>query len=643
MPNATEGAPQNKNQTAVKTKISTGQVTTVVLSAVVIAGLLGFFISFMSYSIMGVSERYQMAVVGSSTAQNFQYHEKNIYFYPASNQTVTNAASGNLVSGWPITINGNLIFGGSAVVTDINNDGSKEVVVKSFTWYDSIPNRIFVFDSKGNPDPNWPYAIKNNTKSFAYSGIGIGDVNNDNLYEISAIDGGGDYREFSLLTPSAKPLSGWPKTIGGGSVYSPTIVDLDNNGYLDVIITRIDQGTVGLSIDAFSNTGVELPGFPYINDQRQFSGVSAGDLNNDSYNELIFTSYNLDKGAWYITVLDHNGQIKPGGHWPVIIPQNYSYAGYRGAPVIADINGDGLLEIIFTVQDTNVSFCAKNLHVLDHNGNELAGFPVNLPAKGITDYNFTNSVAIGDIDKDGKLEIISLMKNSLIDNYHTGVIVLDSNGRIKNGWPLYLDKTWIPQSDAPVIEPVIGDVNNDGFPDIAFCTDYGIVAFSYNAKPISGFPLYLPKGCNNTPTLTDLNGDGNLDIIVASMIDFSLKKTSLYAFNLGVPYKPATIAWPMFQHDFQLSGNYHFKPKGKTIICRSGQTIGDVQGDGLITQEDVDLTFSAYLKSIPLPSDKCCIDTNGDGSITSKDALLISNYLLSDITRDIGLVGQRCK
>ena len=60
------------------------------------------------------------------------------------------------------------------------------------------------------------------------------------------------------------------------------------------------------------------------------------------------------------------------------------------------MNSDGYLEVIIGGNDGYI-------HVLDYNGNDYPGWP-----KYIDRNNLASSPAIGDIDKDGQLEIVML-------------------------------------------------------------------------------------------------------------------------------------------------------------------------------------------------------------------------------------------
>jgi hypothetical protein len=116
------------------------------------------------------------------------------------------------------------------------------------------------------------------------------------------------------------------------------------------------------------------------------------DLEGDGQEEII-VSCERNGGAIYI--LRRNGTIVSG--WPRFVPAVTPDARLASA-VVANLSGDSSLEIIFP--DT-----AGNLWAWDRSGNTLAGFPAsfyaNPPAQATQ-----STPSVGDIDGDGLLEIV---------------------------------------------------------------------------------------------------------------------------------------------------------------------------------------------------------------------------------------------
>jgi len=64
------------------------------------------------------------------------------------------------------------------------------------------------------------------------------------------------------------------------------------------------------------------------------------------------------------------------------------------------------------------------------------------------------------------------------------------------------------------------------------------------------------------------------------------------------------------------------------IVCKDGQVIGDVDGNGYVTLRDANLTADVSLGKIPAPSNLCCIDVNKDSSVDVLDVMKITNIAM---------------
>ncbi|MDO8740273.1 MAG: hypothetical protein Q7J54_01720 [Candidatus Woesearchaeota archaeon] len=80
-----------------------------------------------------------------------------------------------------------------------------------------------------------------------------------------------------------------------------------------------------------------------------------------------------------------------------------------------------------------------------------------------------------------------------------------------------------------------------------------------------------------------------------------------------------------------LAGCTTGEAKAKAATCKSGQLVGDIDGDGRISQTDSELTFNIYLGLLKI-NNICCADVSEDGQVTPGDALLISNIALGNGT-----------
>ncbi len=202
-----------------------------------------------------------------------------------------------------------------------------------------------------------------------------------------------------------------------------------------------------------------------------------------------------------------------------------------GSPTLADINGDGFLDIIAVTNNGHVV-------VRKHNGSLLWDKDI-APAFGMSPgkHEIHSSPAVADIDQDGYLEI-AVGAGTTHPNVCTqgGLILLDHNGNVEPGWPaLAADGSVLPSGcrDSIFATPALGDLDNDGDLEVvAAGFDKRVYAWHHDGTLLPGFPPSshhrsrfptwtdlrdrLADNTWGSPALADLDGDGYLDIVLAT-------------------------------------------------------------------------------------------------------------------------------
>jgi len=323
---------------------------------------------------------------------------------------------------------------------------------------------------------------------------------------------------------------GFPVSLGGPINSSPAVGALENNGVPAIVCgygTASDLSKPG-GVKAFRRDGSLL--WSFLTFQNIGTGGSdpvvstpaIGDIDGDGKLEVVFGSFDFR-----LYVLDAaTGTNKPG--WPKFMRDTI-----WSSPVLHDIDGDGLPDVVIGV-DAHMEGAPFNtpdggcLHVLrwdstqscpDSNPvdcrapTEVAGFPK------CVDQVITNSPAIGDIDGDGKPEIVhgtgtfytSPSRAQKIYAWHC-------DGSAVAGWPVSI----VGQSGA-FNGPALGDLNGDGKLDVVVTADntessstFHVYAFKgdgtqlWVATPKDFFGATLSAG---PPIIADALGDG-LDVLV---------------------------------------------------------------------------------------------------------------------------------
>jgi hypothetical protein len=133
---------------------------------------------------------------------------------------------------------------------------------------------------------------------------------------------------------------------------------------------------------------------------------AAADLDGDGNLEIIYASYDGRVHAYWLDKTEH-------GNWPyrVYHPEE-GFFRFASEPVIADLNADGLAEVIFASWTQKGSNKTGKLHILDALGNPI--YEVSLPpSSGGEDWNGALAApTLGNIDGDPDLEVVLNTANS---------------------------------------------------------------------------------------------------------------------------------------------------------------------------------------------------------------------------------------
>lgn len=124
------------------------------------------------------------------------------------------------------------------------------------------------------------------------------------------------------------------------------------------------------------------------------------DLDGDGKLEILYPDY---AGKLNCYSLDHTQHDS----WPINVYDG-STVEYAGAPTVHDLDGDGVPEVIFTTYTQKQGTKKGSLYIADNKGNVLQ--KVELPAATDTSNTVPNGCmaapVIADVDGDGKVEIV---------------------------------------------------------------------------------------------------------------------------------------------------------------------------------------------------------------------------------------------
>lgn len=309
---------------------------------------------------------------------------------------------------------------------------------------------------------------------------------------------------FFLLI-CCKPSFAWEfQATGQFSKSSPVICDLDKDGRDEIIIACTQN------IYVFNYKGEVGKGWPketWLSEFLQTSrSVTVGDIDNDGYSEIIAVS-SKNPDVIKINVWDFKGENKLG--WPKyikgVIDSNYPPASVA---VLADLNHDGKKEIIIPASLPISGGSLGIIYVFTDDGGFLKGWPQTVPPLNLNAVQLT-SPAVGDIDKDGILEIV-------VAAVHGEIYIWKEDGKLMNGWPQ--SAQW---QDIFFAGAVLGDLDNDGKLEISIGSINNnlkphFYVWKYDGTFLNGWPKEVIGNIQAHAILGDINKDDKLEVIFPS-------------------------------------------------------------------------------------------------------------------------------
>jgi thermitase len=414
-------------------------------------------------------------------------------------------ANGSNLPGWPKNDLGRA--DASAAAADLDRDGSSEVIIQS------EGKEAIVYRADGSVMPGWPNTMKDIMCSSLWSSPAIGDVNGDGYLDVIL----GNYKgEVYVFNYKGKLLKGWPQKAYGAISGTPAVADLDSDGYLEIVVsswglggTCGDTAVGGISI--FNHDGTLLPGWPKTTPSTDSSPAIA-DLDNDGQLEIAVANY----------AFEVNSSIMPG------FPVSGTGGNIHSAPAIADLDGDDHLDILFGDFNGMKLFAVKG-----DNGTALPGWPVSIP------YRIFGGPIVVDLDGNGDLEVV-------VSTYGNHLYAWNHDGSLFPGFPLLMGggDNWST--------PAAGDIDADGRLELisnagdtpkVFIWDMGVGSYNSGAMPWAQFhhdawhtglygdqptPSFGAIAINNFADSTNisnvtltLSAQGAVEMMLASSADFT--------------------------------------------------------------------------------------------------------------------------
>ena len=295
--------------------------------------------------------------------------------------------------GWPRTVTSVGWASLSLTLADVDRNGILDIVATD------SETGIHVLRGNGSYLPGWPATSWTGIRTPAT----VADLNRDGKNEV-VVGIEANPARLVVLGPTGTLLSGWPQTLSTSSNDSngsyPVVGDLDDDGDLEIAVVASDWEPANSKVAIYHHTGQRLR--EWFTNATQMHPLVLADVDGDGSLEVLSSSVMDDySGAFY--VWDRLGNVMPG--WPQINP---AYIPTFSAPIVVDLDGDGRSEIITSRPQESWSeelqqHFGNPVQAFRYDGTPIA--EMLRPAYGA--WPFPNaSPGVADIDGDGRLELV---------------------------------------------------------------------------------------------------------------------------------------------------------------------------------------------------------------------------------------------
>ncbi|MCL6274651.1 VCBS repeat-containing protein [Muricauda sp. 2012CJ35-5] len=269
-------------------------------------------------------------------------------------------------------------------------------------------------------------------------------------------------------------------------------------------------------------------------------GVAVGDLNNDGLDDIYFTS-NLSNNALYLNQgdLEFKDITNESG--------TKGAKGWSTGTNMVDINNDGLLDIYICKSGpySRKALIQNELYVNQGvNDDGIPTFKEDAETFGLADTGNSIQSAFFDYDQDGDLDMYLMNHNPQTMSFGNKESISaygdrfyeNQDGKFVN----VTEQVGIFSNDlAYGLGIGIGDLNNDGWPDLYVSNDYDEPDYLYLNQRDKTFKEVGKKAMNHMSNfsmgndIADFDNDGHLDIITLDMVseDNYGMKTSMASMN----------------------------------------------------------------------------------------------------------------
>ncbi len=340
----------------------------------------------------------------------------------------------------------------------------------------------------------------------AFSTPAIADVTGDGRVDLVVGNLDGQMEAYSL--PARKLI--WSMSVGKAAIEaSPVIVDLSGDGRMEIVVATMGaevlilDGPTGRVLRRFAEQWpLHCPPGDDCRPHGFFATPAVADINRDGVHDIIAPSWDHTVYAW-----SSDGTFL----W-----RRYVEDTLWSSPVVADIDRNGSLEIIFggDIWAGNPLLAPEGglVWVLNADGSTYPGYPRFVPLQTVW-----STPAVADLNRDGWLDVVVGTGTHFPDPGGRWVDAFTAaTGRSLPGWPVAV-------AGRSMTSPAVGDLDGDVGLEVATGSEGGVIyAFDTDgARLWQSCESGHSRGCfdgyetHGGLAIADVDADGAQEVVSA--------------------------------------------------------------------------------------------------------------------------------
>ncbi len=416
-------------------------------------------------------------------------------------------------------------FGGDYLLFDpdddyVGKDTLQYVVTDDQGGFNT--GNVYIEITEAPPGPFEQIVV--NFDSVAFGNAIWGDIDNDKDYDILVC---GQKKDGTRITSlylnnegAFEKVSANLEGVSPRNDHAMAFIDLNNDGYLDFIITGENNDGVAITDLYIYEFGLQYEkyetGIPGVVD----GSVDWGDYDNDGDMDLLISGENNTSGE-ICEIYRNEGKSDAHNSWKFTSANKNFHPLYESVARFVDLNKDDNLDVV--AMGTDHLHDIKGYYYLNNEGLFTSG--------ELTGHN-NGSIDYCDFNTDGKIEILVTGDTSFSGpNPSSQLLKFDQGNFVEIGQDI---------EDVSISSADWGDYDNDGDYDLLLSgmnkqLAYFTIIYENKNNSLVNSGIRLPGMASGTVCWGDYDYDGDLDILLSGYVNTSPSRlTAIFKNNLEI-------------------------------------------------------------------------------------------------------------